>query len=84
MRPTPFICVTPGRRHTEDLTGRTAVVTGGTVGGLGFAAAELLAQMGATVILTCRSEAKAAEAVRHWAPWSLLGTPRKPFLGLQN
>ena len=48
---------------TADLSARVAVVTGGTVGGLGFAAAELLAQMGATTIVTCRSEAKGKAAV---------------------
>eukprot|EP01050_Picozoa_sp_SAG11_P008332 SAG11_NODE_729_length_7489_cov_17.662246_1_plen_358_part_00 len=49
---------------TADLGNRTAVVTGGTVGGLGFAAAELLALMGATVIVTCRSDAKGKAAVQ--------------------
>lgn len=39
------------------------VVTGGTVGGLGFAAAQILGQMGATVILTVRNAAKGDEAV---------------------
>ena len=46
-----------------ELTGRTAIVTGGTVGGLGYAGAELLASMGATVVVTVRSRAKGEEAV---------------------
>lgn len=46
-----------------DLTGRVAVVTGGTVGGLGFAAAEILHSMGATVVVTVRSQAKGEEVV---------------------
>uniref|UniRef100_A0A7S4EMM5 Ketoreductase (KR) domain-containing protein n=1 Tax=Pseudo-nitzschia australis TaxID=44445 RepID=A0A7S4EMM5_9STRA len=47
----------------RDLTGRTAIVTGGTVGGLGFAAAELLYKQGATVVVTVRSEEKGELAV---------------------
>lgn len=50
-------------RSTADLRGRVAVVTGGTVGGLGFAGAGLLAEMGATVILTVRTDAKGKEAL---------------------
>lgn len=50
-----------------DLTGRCAVVTGGTVGGLGFAAAEILAAMGATVIITVRNEVKGKDAVARLA-----------------
>jgi len=48
---------------SRDLTGHTAVVTGGTVGGLGFAAAELLVRQGATVILTVRTTAKGEAAL---------------------
>ncbi|CAB9513926.1 Short-chain dehydrogenase TIC 32, chloroplastic [Seminavis robusta] len=51
-------------RIQRDLTGSCAVVTGGTVGGIGFAAAEMLAQKGATVIVTCRSQAKGQSAVK--------------------
>ena len=46
-----------------DLSGRVALVTGGTVGGLGFAAASILAQMSAIVIVTVRSKAKGEAAV---------------------
>lgn len=51
-------------RASADLRGRVAVVTGGTVGGLGFAAAEILGRMGATVVLTVRSQSKGEEATR--------------------
>jgi len=47
----------------RDLTGRVAVVTGGTVGGLGFAAAELLYRQGATVVVTVRTKEKGESAV---------------------
>jgi hypothetical protein len=46
-----------------DLTSRVALVTGGTDGGLGFEAAKILAKLGATVIITVRSEAKGNAAV---------------------
>lgn len=46
-----------------DLTSKVALVTGGTVGGLGFAGAEILGKMGATVIMTVRSEQKGKAAV---------------------
>ena len=45
------------------LAGRIAVVTGGTEGGLGYAGAEILARMGASVVLTVRSDAKGKAAV---------------------
>jgi NAD(P)-dependent dehydrogenase (short-subunit alcohol dehydrogenase family) len=48
----------------RDLTGRTAVVTGGTVGGLGYAAAELLYQQGAKVIITVRTKEKGEAALQ--------------------
>ncbi|KAJ1475443.1 hypothetical protein T484DRAFT_1828425 [Baffinella frigidus] len=53
------------KRCTTDanLEGRVAVVTGGTVGGLGFAAAEILARLGAKVVVTVRSDAKGEESV---------------------
>mmetsp|Transcript_50282 Transcript_50282/g.58084 ORF Transcript_50282/g.58084 Transcript_50282/m.58084 type:complete len:420 (+) Transcript_50282:68-1327(+) len=47
----------------RDLTGHTAVVTGGTVNGLGYAAAELLYQQGANVIITTRSIEKGETAI---------------------
>ncbi len=47
----------------RDLTGRTAVVTGGTINGLGFAIAELLYEQGATVILTVRTKEKGDAAI---------------------
>jgi hypothetical protein len=46
-----------------DLTGRVALVTGGTHGGLGFEAAKILAKLGASVIVTVRTEAKGVDAV---------------------
>ncbi len=48
---------------SPDLSGRVALVTGGTMGGLGFAAASILAKMGATVIVTVRTDAKGKAAV---------------------
>lgn len=47
----------------RDLTGHTAVITGGTVDGLGYAAAELLYQQGANVIITTRSIEKGETAI---------------------
>lgn len=51
-------------RYTKraDLAGRVVIVTGGTVGGLGFAGAQLLCELGATIVLTVRSDAKGVEA----------------------
>ena len=50
-------------RPSPDQTGRVALVTGGTIGGLGFAAAKILADMNAVVIVTVRSDKKGKEAV---------------------
>ena len=50
-------------KDNRDLTGRTAVVTGGTAGGLGYAAAELLYRQGATVIITVRTKEKGEAAL---------------------
>jgi len=47
----------------RDLTGRTAVVTGGTVNGLGCAIAEILYTQGAKVIVTVRTKEKGEAAV---------------------
>ncbi|WP_210503129.1 oxidoreductase [Nocardioides xinjiangensis] len=60
-----------------DLTGRTAVVTGPTLGGLGFHTALELARHGARVTLAGRTPAKldgAAEAVRADVPGAALET----------
>mmetsp|Transcript_11527 Transcript_11527/g.26727 ORF Transcript_11527/g.26727 Transcript_11527/m.26727 type:complete len:422 (+) Transcript_11527:109-1374(+) len=51
-------------RDNRDLTGRVAVVTGGTADGLGYAAAEILYRQGATVIVTVRTKEKGETAVR--------------------
>lgn len=59
-----------------DQRGRTAVVTGANTG-LGFEAARLLAQRGASVVLTCRTPAKAehaAQRIRALAPGSTITT----------
>jgi len=45
-----------------DLTGRTVLITGAN-SGIGWDAARILAERGATVVLTARSEAKADDAV---------------------
>ena len=46
-----------------DLKGRVAVITGAN-SGTGFAAAQVLAAKGATVVLACRNEAKAQAAIQ--------------------
>jgi len=48
-------------KDVPDQHGRTAVVTGANAG-LGFLAAQLLAQAGASVVLACRNPAKATDA----------------------
>ena len=48
----------------SDLRGKTAVVTGGTVGGIGFASAEILHRLGAHVVVTVRTDAKGKAAVK--------------------
>jgi len=50
--------------HNKDLTGCTAVVTGGTVNGLGYATAEILYQQGANVIITVRTKEKGEAALQ--------------------
>lgn len=52
-------------KASRDLAGCVALVTGGTVGGLGCAAAAALARAGARVVLTVRTEAKGAAACAH-------------------
>ncbi len=57
-----------------DLTGRTALVTGGNVG-LGFRSALELARKGATVLIACRSVEKggaAADRIRTEVPYARL------------
>jgi NAD(P)-dependent dehydrogenase (short-subunit alcohol dehydrogenase family) len=68
------------RRWTEtnvpDQHDRTAVITGGNTG-LGFAAARVLAQRGATVVLACRNLERAADAaarIRASAPHAAVET----------
>lgn len=47
---------------SQNLNGKTAIVTGGTLGGLGFASAQILAELGCNVILTVRTEDKGRAA----------------------
>jgi len=51
-------------RQLLDLTGRTAIITGGSRG-LGLQIAEALGEMGAKVALTARKQDELDEAVRH-------------------
>ena len=52
----------PTPKVYSNLTGKTAIVTGGTVGGLGFASAKILAELGCNVIMTVRTEEKGRAA----------------------
>ncbi len=47
----------------HDFTGKNAIVTGAN-SGIGFECAKALAKVGAHVILACRSESKAAQAIK--------------------
>ena len=49
-------------RLADDLSGKTYVITGGN-SGIGFEAARMLGERGATVTILCRSEAKANDAL---------------------
>eukprot|EP00624_Nannochloropsis_granulata_P001649 evm.model.NODE_18044_length_13276_cov_24.207518.2 len=51
------------RFETVDLRGKTAIVTGANTG-IGRETSRFLAEMGAKVILACRSRARAEEAIR--------------------
>ncbi|MFT4264812.1 MAG: oxidoreductase [Nocardioides sp.] len=60
-----------------DLTGRTAVVTGPSLGGIGYVTALELARAGADVVLAGRSQAKldaSAQAIRSEVPEAALTT----------
>lgn len=50
--------------NNKDITGRTAIVTGGTVDGLGYAIASILYELGAKVILTVRTTEKGEAALQ--------------------
>ena len=50
-------------RKAADLRGKTVLITGATVGGLGHEAAKMLAAMGATIVVTVRSKEKGEAAV---------------------
>lgn len=60
------------RNDIGDLTGRTAVVTGGS-GGIGFETARWLAANGASVVLGCRDRDRGARAAEQ-----MTGIPRGP------
>ncbi len=49
-------------KNAFDLTGKTALITGGNRG-LGFGIASAMAQSGADIVILCRDEKKAAEAL---------------------
>jgi len=70
MNPTPAPSPLPGIK-LFDLTGRTALITGGSKG-LGFAMAAGLASAGADVFLVSRhlDQAQAAAASVTWAKWT--------------
>lgn len=53
-----------------DMTGKTVVITGPTIGGIGFETAKALATFGASIVLAARNTATASEAaaqIRHAA-----------------
>ncbi len=58
--------------HLFDLTGKTALVTGGN-SGIGFAMARVLGLAGATVMLAARRQAETAEAITRLAGEGIAG-----------
>ena len=55
-------------RKYVDMTGRVVLVTGATPGGLGHEAAKMFANMGATIVVTVRSDSKGAAATAELGP----------------
>jgi NAD(P)-dependent dehydrogenase (short-subunit alcohol dehydrogenase family) len=60
---------------SQPLKGRVHLVTGGTPGGIGYWTAVLLARLGATVVVTCRSRTMAKTAARRASEEAGLGKP---------
>jgi len=52
----------PTPKSCRNLRGKTAIVTGGTVGGIGFASAKILVELGCNVIVTVRTKEKGRAA----------------------
>jgi NAD(P)-dependent dehydrogenase (short-subunit alcohol dehydrogenase family) len=55
-------------RVKADLTDKVVLITGATVGGLGHEAAKMLSALGATVVVTVRSEGKGKAAIAELGP----------------
>jgi NAD(P)-dependent dehydrogenase (short-subunit alcohol dehydrogenase family) len=65
-----------GREVSQPLKGRVHLVTGGTVGSIGYWTAVLLARLGATVVLTCRTVNMARASTRHANVEASVAMPR--------